>query len=160
MTKINQTREEWGHHKSRPSTLPFALWSIAKGADSGSEGLPLRIPKIPGSCNWHDTEWGMELLPEIIRSPHVQYVVNNKRNFELATETESVLTWGHRWFMFGKPCLAHEGSRHIQNDLMNLLGRSQTDHFTGAPCRKHQRQTKRSATQNWERRYSPERYWL
>lgn len=48
----------------------------------------------------------------------------------MAKETIGANLRKHRCFVFGITWLAHEASRHVQYNLMNLLGRSQIDYLT------------------------------
>lgn len=168
--KLIKFWEDWGRHKSWPKHSHICTFDrLQRGARLGGKGCPQRIfcfkfesknrqDSSQLQLTWH-RERDVE-LSEIIRSQHIQNVINNKWNLELAKETELVLTWEHRCFVFGIPRLAHEASRHAQYNLMNLLGRPQIDYLTGALCRKCQRLANCSAMYSWERRYTLEHYWL
>lgn len=149
--KMAKLIKSWGHHKSWPkhshSYTLIDYWgehvqeARALHWEYRASNLYLRIDRILASCNWHGMEWGDEVPSEIIRSQHIQNVINNKPNVKLDEEMELMFTWKHRCFVFGMLCLTHEAGRHIRYNLMNLLGRSQIDNFRSIQSRKCQRQT-------------------
>lgn len=119
----------------------------------------LIIDKMRASCNWHAMEWGVQYFQKLLgpNTFRILYIINETLN---CLKKWNWLTWERRCFVFGILPLAHEASKYAQYNLMNLLGRPQIDYFTGAPCRKCQRQANCSTMLSWEKRYTFEHYWL